>query len=367
MGRGEYPEPKQSLLGLESVELRNLRIHELTTRSHYGGDVIWNDDLVHQIFVDEFAMSILAKPIYKTQTKDVVYWLHTQDGQYSVKSGYGVIFADYMDRRRTHKDKVRISEDARNFCNKTLWGLPGPQSWKILLWRILTDTLSVGYNFMQRNIALDPKCKLCKMDVLVMETMEHLFRDCPVSRRLWASSEIGIRTNMDSHLSIEKWIIGWLIVLLRGIKRKLKWVVPLPPRRSWRVIYGFVKVNLSVLLEREGYIAGVGWVTLYAKGEQLMTAEKRIKAESVAQEESLGVRLVLRWAQEQGIRHLQISTNCFCLVSQLAGVERPNHQLQAILADINSYFSFFHCLTISYIPRSFNNVAHSLACKAMIS
>ncbi|XP_074297662.1 uncharacterized protein LOC141628414 [Silene latifolia] len=43
--------------------------------------------------------------------------------------------------------------------------------------------------------------------------MEHLFRDCPVSRHLWASSELGIRVENGIHLSIQKWIIEWIYFL----------------------------------------------------------------------------------------------------------------------------------------------------------
>ncbi|XP_074266099.1 uncharacterized protein LOC141588564 [Silene latifolia] len=112
---------------------------------------------------------------------------------------------------------------------------------------------------------------------------------------------------------------------------------------------------------------GVGWVALSGTGERWFYADRRIRVESPSQAEGLGVRMVLLWAREQGIRHLEISTDCFSLVGQLAGIERPHHLLKAVLEDILSYLPFFHCLAISYIPRSFNNVAHRLACKAMAS
>ncbi|XP_074293766.1 uncharacterized protein LOC141620693 [Silene latifolia] len=339
-----------------------------------------------------------------------------------------------MVRKGTTKDKERISEMVRIFCKRTLWGLPGPQSWKILLWRILTDSLSVGYNFSKRGIEVDSSCKLCKSDLFVMETMEHLFRDCPVSRRLWASSECGIRTSMDSFMRIDHWIIGWISFLKKLEDAEMRlirflamlwclWSIrnrvlfhdmdfhPIGFFNLWAQIVGTVdQVSIraqkdtttedsninssqqeSVLWIRDsnpcclvGEIrqcdvvrvmvdagwrgkdtAGVGWVTLSPTGEQLMTAEVRITAESPLQAEGLGVRMVIRWAHDHGFRHLMISSDCLGLVCQLAGLHRPHHQIEAVLADIQSFFPFFHCLAISYIPRVLNNVAHSLACKAM--
>ncbi|XP_074290524.1 uncharacterized protein LOC141617238 [Silene latifolia] len=40
--------------------------------------------------------------------------------------------------------------------------------------------------------------------------MEHFFRNCPVSRRLWMSSDIGIRAENGSNLTMGQWIIVWV-------------------------------------------------------------------------------------------------------------------------------------------------------------
>ncbi|XP_074306550.1 uncharacterized protein LOC141641802 [Silene latifolia] len=170
--------------------------------------------------VDESVQAILAKPICRSQTKDEIYWLHNSDGQYSVKSGYGILFHNYMERKGSQKDKERLTGVGRTFCKQKLWRLPGPPTWKLLIWRIITNSLSVGSNFVQRNIEVDTRCKLCGGGDLAIETMEHLFRDCPVSRRLWASSELGIRTDHDSFLRIDAWIIDWLSFMDKGDNRE---------------------------------------------------------------------------------------------------------------------------------------------------
>ncbi|XP_074266102.1 uncharacterized protein LOC141588568 [Silene latifolia] len=199
------------VLDLEHVGLRNLQIRNLQTQANNAAGTSWNDVLIRTLFSEESAKHILAIPICNSWVEDKLYWLHTGFGEYIVKSGYGVLFNEFMERRATTKDKTRIDDELRLFCKKTMWHLPGPKVWKILVWRIITDSLSTGVNFARRNLGNGTGCHFC--DFEGQETMEHLFRDCPVSRRLCASSELGIRVENGIHLSIQKWIIEWIYFL----------------------------------------------------------------------------------------------------------------------------------------------------------
>ncbi|XP_074301558.1 uncharacterized protein LOC141632958 [Silene latifolia] len=241
--------------------------------------------------------------------------------------------------------------------------------------------------------------------------MEHLFRDCPVSRRLWAGSELGLRTDHDSFLRIDTWIIDWLAYLEKD-KDKEEQQLRFLATICWAQI---VSTGIQAIAELKkdsclggnslmlegarvhwvrnsnpvcvvgrigecGHVrvmvdagwkalnrAGIGWIAMSDNGEIFNSTERKIKAESALQAEGLGVSLVLLWARDRGFRHLEVSSDCLSLILQIAGTERPHHLLKAILEDIQDCFSSFHCLAFSYIPRRFNNVAHSLACKAMDS
>ncbi|XP_074298511.1 uncharacterized protein LOC141629398 [Silene latifolia] len=131
-------------------------------------------------------------------------------GEYSVKNGYGVLQRGYMERKGTLKNKTRLDKEGRDFCKNRLWQLPSPAVWKVLVWRILTDTLSVGNNFSKRNMDLDHSCKLYNHDGMVVETIEHIFRDCEVSRKIWMCSKLGIGTAVCPPIGLAKWIINWI-------------------------------------------------------------------------------------------------------------------------------------------------------------
>ncbi|XP_074298523.1 uncharacterized protein LOC141629417 [Silene latifolia] len=112
--------------------------------------------------------------------------------------------------------------------------------------------------------------------------------------------------------------------------------------------------------------AGIGWVALTDTGSIFFEASKVIVADSATQAEALGVKEVLLWAKSSGYWHLEVSSDCLPIIGHLAGIEQAHHSASGTLDDIRFLCSFFHCLSFSFIPRSFNLLAHGLAYKAMI-
>ncbi|XP_074288345.1 uncharacterized protein LOC141613503 [Silene latifolia] len=82
--------------------------------------------------------------------------------------------------------------------------------WKLLLWKIITNVLPTGNEIMKRKIDADPFCDMCGGDQHIMETPEHLFRDCGLSGRIWAGSVLGIRVEGAWGIPISNWICDWI-------------------------------------------------------------------------------------------------------------------------------------------------------------
>ncbi|XP_074296900.1 uncharacterized protein LOC141627561 [Silene latifolia] len=169
----------------------------------------WNHELIFDLFEPEWARRICAMPICNTDVDDYVYWKLTSSGIYSVKSGYAVCLASYLRIHSSTKDESRIDASTKVFCKKRLWRLPGPQVWKILVWRILTDSLSVGAEFAKRNLINGSVCPWCGEDGMV-GTLEHLFRDCFLVKCLWACSSIGISTEFSTSVRLRDLIKNWI-------------------------------------------------------------------------------------------------------------------------------------------------------------
>ncbi|XP_074290455.1 uncharacterized protein LOC141617170 [Silene latifolia] len=210
---GNVPDPRDVFLSRDSVRLRNFRVGNLRFRERDMEGRKWNEGLIREIFSEDSVKKILSITICKSSSRDEVYWIHSPTCDFTVKSAYGVLFSHFMAEKGSQRDRTRIDKEERNFCRKKLWCLPGPMTWKMLLWTIITKSLSVGSGFVQRNINIDPtllQIHAIKTDDKKMETMEHMFRDCEVAKRIWASTELGIRVLNEENLSLSKWIMNWI-------------------------------------------------------------------------------------------------------------------------------------------------------------
>ncbi|XP_074266698.1 uncharacterized protein LOC141589979 [Silene latifolia] len=118
----------------------------------------------------------------------------------------GVRDWEYLNIFVSVKDQIRIVSSSKAFCKRKLWQLPRPHTWKILVCKILSSTLPLGDEFARRNIFMDYNCSLCK-DSNSIESLNHLFRDCVVVKRLWASYPLGINADHANFVHFANWLI----------------------------------------------------------------------------------------------------------------------------------------------------------------
>lgn len=124
-------------------------------------------------------------------TKDEVVWSKERNGNYTVRSGY-----EYR-----KESKNGLSHMSMHSSWKRLWKEKINNKWKIFLWKILNKSLPK--EFIRRRIIIDSVCKFCKVEV---ESLEHLFRDCNISRHIWAAGRLGLRTENQANIPIADWI-----------------------------------------------------------------------------------------------------------------------------------------------------------------
>ncbi|XP_074298533.1 uncharacterized protein LOC141629427 [Silene latifolia] len=202
---GATPEPQDRLLDPAFLFMGSLQVQEL-----WNSDLTWNAPLVRALFKEQDAEWIIATTLCTSRKQDEVFWPLTNDGVYSVKSGYGIAFMEFFEKKGTIKDKSKITMTGRGFCKSCLWSLLGPNLWKILIWKIITNTLLVGFDFQKRSIEGSHTCRMCLGDQPYSETIEHIFRDCGLSSRVWAGSVLGIRVEGVTMVPLSDWIINWL-------------------------------------------------------------------------------------------------------------------------------------------------------------
>uniref|UniRef100_A0A803KVF9 Reverse transcriptase domain-containing protein n=1 Tax=Chenopodium quinoa TaxID=63459 RepID=A0A803KVF9_CHEQI len=130
----------------------------------------WNCSLVWRLFPFHTARTILCNPTLPLPDEDKDIWIADKTGKYSTKSGYWWL----MNKRQTNEVQR---------CNswRVLWSLRIPRRWKILMWKILQGCTNVKGNLQKWGIEINDICEVCGT---VSETAEHLFRDCPIIKRV---------------------------------------------------------------------------------------------------------------------------------------------------------------------------------------
>ncbi|KAL2939182.1 hypothetical protein RDABS01_023732, partial [Bienertia sinuspersici] len=136
----------------------------------------WDTSKVWYYFNRSDAQRVLSTYIPQHEKEDETIWLPKEDGNYSVKSGYWFFHSQALKREQS------------NFW-KILWKSQMSQRWKIFCWKMVHDALPTRENLAKRRIKIDPSCVFCGNK----ESSDHLFLNCEFSRRIWSSSNLGIR------------------------------------------------------------------------------------------------------------------------------------------------------------------------------
>uniref|UniRef100_A0A7N2N1Z6 Reverse transcriptase zinc-binding domain-containing protein n=1 Tax=Quercus lobata TaxID=97700 RepID=A0A7N2N1Z6_QUELO len=102
--------------------------------------------------------------------EDVLIWPHSQDGQYSCKSGYRFL-KDEEAMDNAQDDAIMDSK-----LWKGIWTLQVPNKVKNLLWRACRNAFPTKEILIRWTIIIDPLCDRC------MKHMRHLYMLCGIAR-----------------------------------------------------------------------------------------------------------------------------------------------------------------------------------------
>jgi hypothetical protein len=158
----------------------------------------WNTSLIDQNFFQYEGNIIKQTPLIMEPVEDQLMWPHTIDGTYSVKSGYHLL-KYWLD---SGSPSSANSYNQKNHW-KTLWSLTTIPRHKVLLWRIIQNTIPVKVALSKRGIVCNTLCPRCFQKE---ETIEHAFMHCEHASKIWFGSKLSIKFD-SSHNSFSDWII----------------------------------------------------------------------------------------------------------------------------------------------------------------
>ncbi|XP_074289086.1 uncharacterized protein LOC141614226 [Silene latifolia] len=206
---GRVPKPLCLELLINPPNLSNLKIKNLISNNSS-----WDRRFVSMFFDETSVRDILAIPIRCSEGSDKFFWPASSSGNYSVNIGYHIALKNSWNTSATPKDRSRVPTACMGVFQKILWNLPGPKSWIILIWKLLTESLLCREGFLKRGFDGPFTCVLC--DSPETETPTHLFRDCLFASRVWAGSVLGIRAQSGNNLNLQSWVCNWLSVLIKA-------------------------------------------------------------------------------------------------------------------------------------------------------
>jgi len=142
-------------------------------------------------------------PLIKEMGEDSFMWMHLVDGEYTVKSSYKAI-------RLWHNQSLEgpsHQEEDQNLWKK-VWNLKTIPRHKEFIWRLLNIALPTRMEFHKRGVTNNFMCPRCGIK---METINHVFMECPFSIQIWFGHHLSIRFSDDRDYEFFDWLRNFFI------------------------------------------------------------------------------------------------------------------------------------------------------------
>ncbi|KAA3455720.1 reverse transcriptase [Gossypium australe] len=335
----------------------NMRNNGWSTRWLSQGELInneernWNKDLIENTFPAAEAELILQIPLAIEAHDDLLVWNDEPSGEFSVRSSYKLV-------QSLDPTAYALQNVYREFYKK-LWGTDIPGKIKILVWKLSWNYLSTQVNLHCRKLAPNGECPRCQNGE---ETMNHLFRDCPVSMGD-RNSQIHEKINR-SGKEMATFIRSY-IKELDGVKGEKQ--ITSTVKTKWRSPSGSkVKVNFDGAFSERTKQSASKVVARDSSGYVLIsTAEIHHGVTSTFAAEAIACKKATQIAIEIQMREVSIEGDSLTVIKKCKKGDFDRSLIGPYINDILSLKSRATDLSFKFVPRSENTVAHILATEAL--
>ena len=340
-------------------------------------------------------------PLSRRNIPDRLFWLHTDKGEFSVKTRYQVA------------RQLKKNEDMRGMSSQSglkslvwtkLWNLHIPNKIKVFGWRAFHNILPTRENLVQKHVIEDDTYELCTR---TKETAIHALWECSVAQGVWAESirklqkgiggqsdVLQLATELLSKLTQEEFEVflvqAWVLWNRRNsityggsiqdpsrlmrrerelleefkevqqrlavhstVMRSATWTAP--PENCFKLNFDaaiFKDINASsfgVVIHNE---LGEVMAALAVKGPPIHDSEEV---------EVLACRKVLEFAVDSGFAELILEGDSVTVMQTLEASRSNMSRLGHLYGDVQCLRSGLRAMYVSCVSRSANSVAHSLA------
>ncbi|CAN6724078.1 unnamed protein product [Malus baccata var. baccata] len=330
----------------------------------------WKEGVITEGFNRDEARTILSIPLSKSGCLDRLVWHYTVNGDYSVKTGYGVAM-NLMENGALGKKGRGASSVLRknNLSWKRIWNLQCEFSHRFWFGSSLhiNSYELVGGDFLESWDKICTSTKnLDKAEEILQEVAFGLWRlwknrnDVVFNgahrqhlevMMLWRKNIYEYREAMSLSLKSEDQLTS------KNLKSKQS------PQLHWtKPKFGTIKVNTDAAWCSSSLRTGVGWVGRdFAGLLQAAGGTGSGFCHSAAAAEASAIRFALLACIEHGFHDIIIESDASSVIKMIKKEVLVDFSIECILGDIEVLVHKLRNVSFAFVPREGNRVAHSVA------
>ncbi|XP_043687745.1 uncharacterized protein LOC122638959 [Telopea speciosissima] len=369
----------------------------------------WRLDLINEIFLPMDGIECYSEirlSLYPHDDKLV--WGTKQSGKFSVRSMYHLLnnrrAASIVDHPNSSSDP-KAYHLMKEFFWKRIWHAHTLPKIKLFIWKCCADGIVAGVGLISRNIPINPSCQRCGAE---MESVGHIFLNCPFSKAVWFGSSLSQKVNFPLQVTMSDWFQAWHPLFSADKKMAqdlfsqasfLLWYIwrarndiifknkpwsPLeviqmaekafvefqlannPPysthtlepirildsisTHSWiPPTPSWVKLNVDAAWSKGSKKGGLGNVIRNHFGHPFLAYSVGVNCDSAFIAEAVAIRSGLLLAARGDLKKVLVEPDCYSLIQQLSSSD-PELAIQSIHHDIVQLQKSFDDCSFSFVP-----------------
>ncbi|KAA3462679.1 reverse transcriptase [Gossypium australe] len=322
----------------------------------------WNREVISHTFAADEADRILRIPLAKIPHEDFLAWSGEHSGEFSVKSAYKLLQS--FDPRA-----YAVQNVYKEFYRK-LWNIELPTKVKIIAWKASWNYLPTRANLFYKKLIADASCPCCG---LAAETVDHLFKECPLSVEVWSHIP-GVNCPQFISLSFVQWLtktvdilppdlcrifcgalwaiwgIGMLGYMKKQIKRNRSTKVTKIEHRWQSPPQQVVKINFDDAFDKDRHQSASGIVARNSEGKVLVSSTSFHKmVDSAFAAEAIACREAVQIGINMQKEEIFVEGDSLTVIKKCRNSVADKSQIGAYINDIHQMKTIFKKLRFDFI------------------
>uniref|UniRef100_A0A803NKP8 RNase H type-1 domain-containing protein n=1 Tax=Cannabis sativa TaxID=3483 RepID=A0A803NKP8_CANSA len=359
----------------------------------------WDEEIVADLFVQRDQDLILDIPLLRGQNRDNITWKGEISRLYTVKSAYKIV-------QEINGQEDQSSAAVERFWKK-FWALKLPPKMKNLAWRACQGCLPTMIQLRTKRVEVSSVCPVCNSQE---ESIFHALVGCPAAALCW--NRVGIGTAASQQNTFFDWCASKFLVCDADQKKLIvalcwsiwnarndkvwnnktssvesivfsaqpylnQWLtahssnvifpspglIPGDGAEQWQPPHeDSIKVNVDAALFSNTTQFGIGFVICNAQGVLIEGVTKLFNGSTTPElVEAMGVKEALSWIKRNQPCKVILETDCLVFIQALRSSIEMIFMFGQVVKDCKVLLKELKSVSIFFIRRSTNKVAHSFA------